>query len=124
MVKRLIFALGCLAVLSLPGCQLTSELVDMPLSSDELLLVGHWQHVHGIGNVWNWEFSEQDRGAHHFSSNLIWGSVDVYYHWAATTTEVIIYERDKSFAKEHARYTYSFASPEVLVLEGSEYELQ
>jgi len=124
MVKRFVFAVVCLALLTLAGCELTGNLIDIPLTDDERLLLAHWKHVQGSGNVWNREFIELDRSAHYFSTNMILGSSDVYYHWTASSSEIAIYERDFLFAREHHRYEYRFITDDVLLIGTEEYDRQ
>ncbi len=51
-------------------------------------ILGHWRHVEGIGNVWNWEFFEAERSAHYFSTNMILGDSSTWYHWIVDSGEI------------------------------------
>jgi len=124
-MKRLI-SLCVVAALAgvVTGCRLTGDLTDLPLSTIETQLVGHWRHVHGIGNVWNWEFTDTNRSARYFSTNAILGDTEAYYVWAADSNEIIIYEPDTLFSREHSRYQYTMSDTATLVLDGTVYERQ
>jgi hypothetical protein len=93
------------------------------LTDRERLFVGSWKHVHGVGNVWNKDFSE-DRNLHTYSSNLIWGSGEGFYLWEADNTTLFLYERDTAVLKSESEYEYSFSGNDLLIIDGNEYERQ
>ncbi len=117
-----IFA-GLILLVLLSGCTFTDDLFNRPLSEEEQRFLGHWQHIHGFGNVWNKEFSD-DRSVHSWGSNLIFGDSEGFYIWEADGDKLVFYNRDSWLLEEEAEYSYTFNSATELVLDGNEYELQ
>lgn len=105
------------------SCSFTDNLLSAPLSTEEEKFLGSWQHVHGIGNVWNKEFSD-DRTVHTWNTNLIWGDTEGFYIWEADGENLFFYERNTLLLHEESCYTYSFIDETSLVLDGNTYEKQ
>ncbi len=119
-----VFLVGMFTILvCFSSCRLSSTLLSTPLTEEEMKFVGSWKHVHGIGNVWNKEFSE-DRNLHTYSSNLLWGSGEDFFLWEADGETLFLYDRDRAFLRLDAEYPYRFPSDILLVIDGNEYEKQ
>ena len=106
---------------SVASCRLSVDLLSESLSSEEERLLGTWEHVHGIGNVWTKEFTE-DRQLHTWGTNLIFGDSEGFYLWSADGSNLYLYDSDSPFLTEEAVYTYSFVSETVIVIDYSEYD--
>jgi hypothetical protein len=119
------FVLLCLGsiLILFTSCRLSDSLITTPLSEREQQFVGSWKHVHGVGNVWNKDFSD-NRSLHSHSTNLIWGDSEAYYLWEADYTTLYLYEQDALVLKPEAEYEYSFSGEDLLVIDGAEYERQ
>ena len=58
----------------------------------------------------------ENRSAHYYSSNLILGSSDNWYHWTASGNEIVTYNTDALFAREADRRNYSFIADDLLLI--------